>query len=298
MSRRIKFVKLSKSPSAFLAEGFGRPDGAFLIVVVVYHAYGGKLAMPKGELTIKVRARDDFVPAHSVLTVVGKTLAILHDIERRLPMDASGAEWKISAASLRSPLSITLECDTPGGDDIVREYLNVFEQAESSNKLPLDRWSEEILENAKQIVSVLNDGVAQISIAAPGHSPISPTQRVAASVDYVLAPAYEDQGTFEGRLETLSVHGRARFNIYDTLTKRKLECYIPVEKIEEAHAAFNKRVAVSGKVKYNRLNEPIGILVENIRELRGGVRTDTLKDIDITGKQESGKYVRDLRNAE
>lgn len=147
-------------------------------------------------------------------------------------------------------------------------------------------------------MSVLDDGVAQITLASAGGEVISPTQRVAASVDYLLAPAYEDFATLEGQLETISVHGRTRFNIFDSLTRRAIVCFFGPEKLDEALAAFNKRIAVSGNAKYSRLGLPISIAVDEIRYLKGGVKTEELKDVDITGGVESSKYVKGLRDGE
>lgn len=251
--------------------------------------------MPKAELTIKVRAREDLVPVRSFLTVVQHALSILKDLEHG-PSAEPPAEWKVSAASLQSPLSFTIGSDASNSPALVREYLAIFEQTESSIESVQSKWSERVLQNAKSLVSVLNDGISQITFATQGTEPVSPTQRVAATVDYFLAPAYEDYGTLEGRLETLSVHGKTRFNIYDPLTGRAIACYFPIEQLEEAHAAFPKRVAVSGRTKYSRMGNPVSIHVESIRVLEGDVQLSQLADTDLTGGMDSGKYVRGLRD--
>lgn len=252
--------------------------------------------MPKAEITIKVHARNDFVPVRSFLTLVESALCILQELEHSKHYPS--AEWKVSAASLQSPLRLTIGSDAPNSSELVREYLGVFQETEKSEKFPADRWTSKTLEQAKRAVSVLGDGVAQITFSAPGSESISPTQRVAASVDYLLAPAYEDYGSFEGRLETLSVHGRTRFNIFDPITARPVHCYFADEKLQQAHSAFNQRVLVTGTVKYSRIGQPVSIRVDDIRILVGGVKLNELVEIDITGGAESGKYIRSLRDAE
>jgi len=208
------------------------------------------------------------------------------------------SEWKISAASLQSPLTLTISSDAPNADGTVRECLNIFDETEKSSSQHFQvyqRWTQRTLVHAKDVVSVLNDGVSRIVFAAQGIESVSPTQRVAASVDYYLAPVYEDFGSFEGHLETLSVHKRTRFNIYEPLRDHAIACYFPAEKLDEAHAAFNKRVSVSGRVKYNRLGNPTSIFVESIHILGSGKSID--ERIDITGGTESGRYSRGLRDA-
>ncbi len=252
--------------------------------------------MPKAEITIKVTAREDYVPVNSFLTVIGNTLSILRDLGH-VPGVEEPINWKVSAASLKSPLSLTIFSEAPHSDEIVREYLDVFQQAEKSEALPFNRWNPRTLEKAKQLVSVLNDGVAQVTFSAIGASPVTPTQRVAASVDYLLAPAYEDYGSFEGKLETLSVHGKTRFNIYDPITGRSIQCFFALEKLQDAHSAFNHRVVVSGKAKYSRVGDPVSVLVEDIRVLVGGIKLADLDGIDITGGIESAMYIRGIRDA-
>ncbi len=252
--------------------------------------------MPKAEITIKVRAREDFVPVRSFLTIVGSTLSMLNEIGRASPR-LSKADWRVSGASLQSPLTLTISSEAPESAAVVRECIGVFEHAEGSSELPAKRWGERTLEKAKELVSVLNDGVAQITFVSNGAKSVSPTQRVAASVDYLLAPAYEDYGSFEGKLETLSVHGKTRFSIFDSVTGRAIHCYFASDKLSEAHAAFNQRVLVSGKAKYSRIGNPISVNVDNIRILQGGVKLSDLQDIDITGGIESAKYIRGLRDA-
>src|ERR1035437_11014980 len=103
--------------------------------------------MPKAEITIKVRAREVFVPVRSFLTIIESTLSILKELEHA--RHYVSAEWKVSAASLQSPLTFTIGCDDPNGQELVREYLGVFEETEKSEKLPPDRWTQKTLEGAK-----------------------------------------------------------------------------------------------------------------------------------------------------
>jgi hypothetical protein len=253
--------------------------------------------MPRAEITIKVVAREDLVPVRSFLTIVYSTLSILKDLERANRVEHS-AVWKVSATSLQSPLSLTMASDALNGKELARECVVVFEQTEKSSETSQSRWTQGILESAKKFVSVLSNGVAKISLSTADDQTVSPTQRVAASVDYLLAPAYEDFGTFEGRLETLSVHGRTRFNIYEALTERPIACYFSQEKLDDALKAFNKRISVSGKAKYNRLKHPISVVVEGMRYLEGGVHSDEFRDINITEGVDSAKFIRGLRDAE
>jgi hypothetical protein len=283
---------------SFLPEGSERCK-VLSVIVEVYHGYDEGSQMPKAEITIKVRAREDFVPVESLITIISNTLSILKSLGRRIPGHApGGAQWKISAASLQSPLSLTLASDDPNSDFLAREYLGTLDAIENSAEISKDRISFFVLERAKHLVSVLNDGVSQVSFSLPNSNPVHPTQRVAANVDYLTAPAYEDYSTFEGKIEMLSVHGRPVFRIYDELTGQSISCFFPADHLDEAHDLFNKRVAVSGNARYSRMGRPISIRVEAIRPLHGGITLEQLKDINITGGVSSEAYVRKQRDAE
>ncbi len=254
--------------------------------------------MPRSEITIKVRARDDLVPVDSLIKIVSNTLSILRSLDRSVRMHERAAQWKISAASLQSPLSLTLSSDAPQSDFVAREYMGTLDAIDKSSDIPKESISQSILEHAKDLVSVLNDGVSQISFSTPIYAAIHPTQRVAANVDYLIAPAYEDYSTIEGKIETLSVHGRTLFRIYDEITGHSIVCFFKEDKLSEAHGLFNQRVSVSGLAKYNRIGRPVSIRVEHIRKLVGGIKLEQLVGIDITGGIASEDYVRKLRDAE
>jgi hypothetical protein len=254
--------------------------------------------VPRSEITIKVRAREDYVPVDSLLKIVGNTLSMLRSLDKAVRQHGHAAQWKISAVSLQSPLSLTMSSDDPQSDFVAREYLGALDAIEKSVDIPRERIPFFVLEQAKDMVSVLNDGVAQVTFSTPTSNPIHPTQRLAANVDYLIAPAYEDYASFEGRMETLSIHGRTLFRIYDDLTGHSVSCFFSAERLTEALSLFNSRVAVSGQAKYSRIGRAISIRIDTIRKLEGGVTLEQLNDINITEGIPSEEYIRKLRDAE
>jgi len=76
-----------------------------------------------------------------------------------------------------------------------------------------------------------------------------------------------DHGTIEGRLETISQHGTYQVKVYDPLSDRGVLCDVPPEVQAQALAAFGKRVAVTGTIRYHRTGKPISVAVESMRVL-------------------------------
>jgi len=58
--------------------------------------------MTRSEITIKVQAREDFVPAESLLKIISNALSILRSLDGAVRMHGRAAQWKVSAASLQS----------------------------------------------------------------------------------------------------------------------------------------------------------------------------------------------------
>jgi hypothetical protein len=110
---------------------------------------------------------------------------------------------------------------------------------------------------------------------------------------------HEEIGTIEGKLETLTVRGSRKFNIWDRVTDRRVECSFPKDMLQEAIAAFAQRVAVHGRVRYSASGDPIRIAVEELRRLRSQEELPQAKDlegIDLAGGEDPVDYVRRLRS--
>ena len=255
--------------------------------------------MDNGRLIIELSGVKRSIPLASFLRVANNALAILKNLDIVISERTEGnVSWRIEEVALSSPLRMTIageaERDPAIANQVVRAYVEGFESIEQAPDTPR-YFNEGTLKHAKSIVSVLNDEISKIAFFANG-SATAPTQRVAANVDHVIR-RYEDMATFEGSLEMISIHGQMQFNIYDALTGKRIECYFPVAKLEEATHAFGKRVAVSGKASYSRAGKPVSIQVEEIVRLRDKNKLPQFGDvegIDITGGADPTEYIGSL----
>ena len=75
-------------------------------------------------------------------------------------------------------------------------------------------------------------------------------------------------GSIEGKLSTITERGKFQFVVYDALSDRGVNCFVPADKNKEAHAAFGRRVNVFGTVQYDKDGRPLSIQVKTIRLLR------------------------------
>ncbi|MHB8928854.1 MAG: hypothetical protein ACYC9Q_14630 [Bacillota bacterium] len=255
----------------------------------------------KGFLTIEVTAAHERIPLGSFLKVAGAALQILRDLNVSVAQGAGDktVKWTISDVSLNSPLRMTLfgsSKDPSIAGEVIGAYVDGFRGIEESAKTP-PYFTDSSMQRAREIASVLNDGISKISFISE-KTVATPTQRVAANVDSILK-VYRDKVTLEGRLEMISIHDGLKFNIYDPTTDRAIPCEFPPEILDVATKEFTNRVSVYGTATYNRAGRPLVLKVESINRLRERSELPQFGEtgpIDITGGLDAARYTRALRD--
>ncbi len=94
--------------------------------------------------------------------------------------------------------------------------------------------------------------------------PISVTRQTALSTEAFVAGHYEDHGSVDGRLQTVTERGAMRFIVYDSLTDKGINCFLGPNQADEAVRNWRKRVEVYGRITYRRDGTPVSIKVEDI----------------------------------
>ncbi len=127
-------------------------------------------------------------------------------------------------------------------------------------------FSDEALASARELASVADGkGIISASITADRVAPIAMSKRTALHVETLLDAFIKDHGTIEGRLDSLSRRGGPHFFVFDALTDEAVRCYVPEAQMREAIAAFGRRVAVTGLIRYRKTTgQPTSVEVERI----------------------------------
>ena len=264
--------------------------------------------MTREQLAIELVGAHDRIPLASFLRVASDTLYLLKEIDVSLSRKPGGTlTWKITAASMRSPLIVQIEGEPrhetlETAANVADTYIEALRSIESGLQPP-SFFDEIALQRAKSLSSVLNKEVARLRFIEPGRPPVAITQHLAANVDAALKtrkPYYEFT-TLEGTLEVVSVHGQTSFSIFDPKTKARIMCIIPEEKLAEVTGMLRDRVQVYGKAKFKRSGTPVSISVDEIKKLRASEELPKFRageEIDITGGADSADLVRRIRDAE
>lgn len=241
-------------------------------------------------------------------------------------------DWEIVAASLNSPLNISVESRSDlginNGSEVIHAYLHGVDVLTKGEAELSPFFTTETLKKAKSLTSVFTQGITIISFSTNDGETVTTTKSTFENAQIVIenneiqdenSPSDEDspevsfvlpqiqrikeKATLVGKLEVVSVHGKQpHFVIYDPLTKKKIDCYFDEEDFEEIQAMLSLkpyRVQVIGKARYDKKGNPISIRVEHFRRLRNQKDLPQFKDLanlNLTGGVDPTEYIRRLRN--
>jgi hypothetical protein len=258
-------------------------------------------------VTIRIGGKGENVTLPSLIDVLSDTLEILREIDARLSADGNNTlRWEILKATTNSPLTMTI-AGLPVREDLFNpdvgaKYTSAFAQLQAGVEPPA-YFSPKAIQKAKELVASTANGVGTITYSTQGQEAVEVSEEIGKNAEAILKRTfYRTHSTLTGRLETLDVHEKYSFIIYDTLTGDGVRCIFDAEMYPLVEKAIRKRVAVSGSTKYNRrTGRAVSIRVESVRILRSAGELPQFRKgeyINITGDVDPAKYIRSVRDAE
>jgi hypothetical protein len=231
--------------------------------------------MPLNAHKVVLTLRGDFIPVATFVEAASRLCALLAEVDTSISGRHS-LEWGI--AGLRASSAVleatprVLRDDYPDNSpEVISAVVMGMQQIDKQATRP-KFFSDEALEDAKQLAGVLNGYIDRIDLRAivRGRPPVtaSVTQRVAANVNELIGPRYTALGSIEGTMELVSIHGTVYFNVYDLVTRRKVRCICEREILNELIGSLGKRLLVYGEIRFNAAGLPVSIRVEKVRVLR------------------------------
>ena len=204
----------------------------------------------------------------------------LTDLLRELEMSVTGGhavEWHIadlrtgSAHLAMTPHTEALE-GTEGASPIIAAALDGLKVVEGAAERP-PHFNDQALRDAKSLVNAAKGHANGLSIFGTGGAEpqqVAVSQRLVAHVDELIGTKSVALGSLEGRLEALTVHDSIAFSIYDSITNRRISCGCSRETLNVAIKHFEKRVSVSGEIRFNARGEATSIKVDEVHPLGTG----------------------------
>ena len=204
----------------------------------------------------------------------------LTDLLRELEMSVTGGhalEWHIadlrtgSAHLAMRPHMEALQ-GAEGADRIIVSALDGLAVVEGAARRP-PHFSDQALRHAKSLVNAPRRHPNSLSIfggSGTVRRQVAISKSLVAHVDELLGAASVAFGSLEGRLEALTVHGTIEFSIYDSITNRRIPCSCSRGTLDAAMQHFEKRVSVSGEIRFNARGEVTSMKVDEVHPLGTG----------------------------
>ena len=259
---------------------------------------------PRNEQQVGFNLSGEAVPVRTFIAVAERLADLLKEVEVAVA-GQQGLEWLISdlrtgSANLAIVPVAQTHTSADGADLIIAAVMEGLAEVEAAAQRP-SHFTNEALRYAKSLANAANGDGNRLSIFGGGqaeHRQVAISQRLAAHVDEIIGPASVALGSLEGRLEALTVHDAIAFSIYDSITNRRIMCRCNRETLDLAMKHFEKRVSVSGEIRFNARGEATSMKVDEVRPLRTGPLPQAkdirglFSDYQIDGDEWS-KFVRE-----
>lgn len=141
-------------------------------------------------------------------------------------------------------------------------------------------FTDRALEKARDLAALVGDEMPKIGVRN-GTGDTDITKALATHVDTILNRATLTViGTVEGRLESVTVHDRRTFSVYDLLTGERIECSFGHRiLLATILGAMERRVRVHGAIRYRDTGEIVGMLAETLQPLPGDDTLPSARDV-------------------
>lgn len=126
-----------------------------------------------------------------------------------------------------------------------------------------DNYTDSTLKKLRKLALLKKDGINYKIKVDDNEIKIS-SDTLVDNINMVLRCQYEDYGSLEGKLQSISSRKRLNFTLYQCLTDSPVRCFFEEDLLSSAIQSFNKRVYVFGIIRYNNSYDPINILVQEM----------------------------------
>jgi hypothetical protein len=262
-------------------------------------------------LRIIVKGSLGEIAAHSFISTLEHSLAVLHDIDRRVSQLRLGStHWVIAGLGTSSTYVELATRQLRGKEDYPKRVAEYFTDGirylkqegrtppyfSADNIAVLQQILRDFSKNGAHGVGYsLDDGRLTAELSTENEPDIAK----------LIGVAYKAIGSIEGKIEVVSLRRRSkRFSITQSRTQRAIRCNLTVELEDDVIRAMHerRRVIVTGVISYNEKGEPVAVQVKQpIRFLKAERELPSIEDLrgsdkNLTGAMTSEEYFRSLGN--
>jgi hypothetical protein len=180
-----------------------------------------------------------------------KQVAALRELVLLSVHDTASVEAKIVGLSRNSPATIELEAFWRKDQQLldIDNYFDSVSSVLEAGKAPKE-LGRAVFDALKEFVSVVGKGVRESTLQI-GDREIRIEQQARQRVEQVIEPDYQVEGTIDGMLEAVNVHGnRNQFALYPIIGPSRVNCFFPDDMLDVVRPVLGKYAIVTGQLKY------------------------------------------------
>lgn len=223
----------------------------------------------EGDSELHLIIHDTDVPMARLLKIQETFLVFLHELGKSMAdTSRDPVEWIVRRTEHGS---LDLALDTQAiSDKTPAELLPAIKHAAALGLRVLDGgatrpefYTDRVLEAARDFAALADEDVPIRVGDAAGALPVTPALRL--HIEQLLTAPITVTGTVEGRLESVTVHDKRAFNIFDPLTHERIQCHFGNRiKVAEIAQAIERRVLVTGKIRYRESGEIASVVADEL----------------------------------
>jgi|GEM_PF-2319574 hypothetical protein len=219
------------------------------------------------ELHLIIHSTD--VPMARLLKIQETFMAFLHELGKSMAdTTRDPVEWvvrSVHASSLDFALDTEALSDRTPPDlpPAIKRAASLGLRVLHSGAERPEFYTDRVLEAACEFASLADEEMPIRVGNAAGALSITPI--IKTHIEEILVAPITAIGTVEGKLESVTVHDRRVFNIFDPLTRERIECHFAHRiKVEDIARAIERRVLVTGEIRYRDSGEIASVKAEDL----------------------------------
>jgi hypothetical protein len=224
------------------------------------------------------------ITAEKFVKSVTAFVSIIREVTENLSGEKNSIKWIVTVEEGSAKVHFTPRAIKKVPQAVVSSTIsavkNGFMEIEKFGARP-NHWSDVALKSAKDMASVYsveNHALDTIRVGS-GDGFALVTKSTVEHVDSLVGKERHAFGTVEGRLRTVTESGGIHVVVQDALTSNNIRCFIEEQDTERFIAAFRKRVAVYGDIRYGRDGTPLSIKASDLRIMREEGKLPSIQDM-------------------
>jgi len=251
-------------------------------------------------LTLRVDAEE--IAPERFITALEDFVGLAYDMERELsPTHERVLKWRLihlGMGSYEAGIEAEpIEDAADIGPNVALAVMTGLPRIEAGERP--EEFSNDMLERVRRMSSLVGNGTRAIYVDAPTlPQTYTITAATAARIEAVAAQGFTSTGAIEGTLETISLHGRPTFTVYDAITGRAVRCEFQADTMRKrVIAALGYKVIVHGRLRRDAAGHPTYMRgVDTLRRLgtKPATPVEALAGL-FQGLGETREYLAEIR---